>query len=221
MRKFFGVVFIILGLAALITFRIPAVTQLSSYPTSTLEQEAQGIQIQMDGLSLSNSPLHKEKKSKLQRDILAYKVELARRKFFPAWAAVLFVLVGIALLTVNFVRKKKIISERSSKKVRVNELMPSEIYVDEAEYYRRKTDGFPSKEDALIWYENDPIRVCSYCGSTDVKPTQGQQNAVQLVTFYKKVPPGAKDLRIIWGSAWFVKAATTLECEKCGQRVQR
>lgn len=221
MRKFFGILFIAIGIAAFVTFQFPAVRQLSSYPTATLEQEQQGLQIQIDGLSLSDNQIHKDRKNELQKDILAYKVELIRRRFFPVWASILFILVGIALLTVNFVRKKKIVSEMTSKKVRVTELMPSEIYVEESEYYRRRSDGFQTKEDALIWYENDPIRVCAYCGSNDVKPMPGQQDAVQLITFYKNVPQGAKDLRIILGSSWFVRAASMLECQKCNHRVTR
>ena len=52
-------------------------------------------------------------------------------------------------------------------------------------------------------------------------PTGGIHDEIQLITFYKKVPEGAKDLRIIWGALWFVNAAPELQCGNCAHKVLR
>jgi DNA-directed RNA polymerase subunit RPC12/RpoP len=98
---------------------------------------------------------------------------------------------------------------------------PREEYVEEWEFSRRITEGFQTKEEALGWLKQDPSLDCEYCGGRLRSTFTGEREAIQLVTFYKAVPAGAKDLRVVLGSFWFPKYATELRCSRCGRLVQR
>ena len=98
---------------------------------------------------------------------------------------------------------------------------PAEEYVDEWELEQRVTTGFPSKEAAIKWLKSDPMLKCDYCGAQLRSTFTGQREAVRLTTFYKKVPEGAKDLRVVLGSYWFAVHADELRCSQCGKVVQR
>ena len=98
---------------------------------------------------------------------------------------------------------------------------PGEEYVDEWELQHRQATGFESKEDAIRWLKSDPMLKCDYCGAQLRSAFTGQQEAVRLVTFYKKVPEGAKDLRVVLGSYWYAVHATELRCDECGRVVKR
>lgn len=219
MKKFLGIVLILVGVVLWTLVQMPPVKKLRSYPTSTLSQEAQGMQIQMDATKLSGATPNSTKNINLEKEKFYYQVEIARRNFGLDWLGIVFGLLGVGMLALQFLNKVE--STRRVSKVRVNEIMPTELYVDEQEHYRRSQDAFPSKDAALAWFENDPLRICTYCGSGAMKPVRGFADEIQLTTFYKKVPSTAKDLRIVLGACWFVKPAAELQCDNCEQRVQR
>ena len=220
MKKTLGIFFILIAIAMMVVMNLPAVSSLKSYPSQTLEHEAYQIKIQIDALSLSNDSIHQDQKNRLQKQYAFYEIELYRRNLALGWVGLLLGLAGIGLVVSNLIKKRKI-SEKVSRSVKVSELMPTEVYVDDAEYFRRRGEGFISREQALDWFEVDPLRVCAYCGANGMKPVRGKQDAIQLVTFYKKVPDGAKDLRIIWGSSWQIRPASQLECENCHHKINR
>lgn len=199
---------------------MPAVSKLRGYPTATLEQEARAIQISIDAVKISGSDQGlKKSNSELQKEKINYQIELARRNYALDWMSMGTALLGLGMLVLNFMSVSS--GSQKTSKVRVIEAMPTESYVDEQEFHRRSHDAFGSKEEALFWFESDPLRVCSYCGSHAMKPVRGTNDEIQLTTFYKKVPSSAKDLRIVLGSMWFVKPARELQCENCQHRVER
>ncbi len=219
MRNVIAAILILVSISVLMLVRMPGVTQLRSYPISTLEQEANSMQMKLDASTTVGSRAEIEK-NQVRREKMYYRIEILRRSFGLEWLAACMGLFGIGLIALNFINKVE--SSRVTRRVRVHELMPTEVYVDEADYHRRTQDSFPSRDAAISWYETDPLRICSYCGSNTVKPVKGQKgDELQLITFYKRVPQGAKDLRIVYGSSWFVYPAAELQCEKCNQKVLR
>lgn len=98
---------------------------------------------------------------------------------------------------------------------------PRELYSDEFEFDRQHEGGFPSRDEAISALQRDPLKQCEYCGG-EMNPTAGgAREGIELVTFYKKVPEGARDLRVVLGTFWFVKAASELKCEGCERVVRR
>lgn len=214
-----GIVLLVVGVIIWGGVNVPSVKKLRSYPTSILQQEAKVMQMTIDAASIAGMSENVSRKKELQKEKFNYELEIARRLYALEWLAIALALFGVGLVTMSFLAKPS--SSRKKAKVRVTEIMPAEVYVDEAEYFRRSHDAFTSKEEALHWFDNDPLRTCSYCGSNSVKPAKGYTDEIQLTTFYKKVPSTAKDLRIVFGSLWFVKPAQELQCESCNQRVIR
>jgi hypothetical protein len=98
---------------------------------------------------------------------------------------------------------------------------PREIYSDEWEFGRQHEGGFVSRDEAISWLRKDPLKRCEYCGGEMTPTSAGKREGIELVTFYKKVPEGARDLRVVLGSFWFVKAASELKCEGCERVVRR
>ncbi len=213
MKKKLGILLIIVGFLGWGALRLPGITKLSTYPTNSIENEYKALQM---GSDLETNP---DRKQSIQREVLYYRAELIRRSFALDMLFPILAVFGLGLIVLSFLSRAPAI--RFNRKIRVTEILPAEQYVDEGEYFRKKQEGFPSKEEAMVWYESDPLRVCNYCGSDTVKPVKGTQDEIQLVTFYKKVPQGAKDLRIIFGTHWFVWPTDQLHCEKCLQLVRR
>lgn len=209
----------VLGIIGWGALNTPAVKKLRSYPTPILQQEANAMQMKLDAASIAGIKENPREKSELQKEKFNYELEIARRFYAVDWLSITVAVFGLGLFGASFLSKPQKASKKT--KVRVIEIMPSEVYVDEAEYYRRSHDAFPSKDAALAWYDNDPLRTCTYCGANAVKPVKGTADEIQLTTFYKKVPSTAKDLRIVLGSLWFVRPAAELQCENCDQRVLR
>jgi DNA-directed RNA polymerase subunit RPC12/RpoP len=98
---------------------------------------------------------------------------------------------------------------------------PREEYIDEWALQHKMQEAFKSKEEAIHYLKSDPMLNCDYCGSRLRSTFTGQRESIQMVTFYKAVPAGAKDLRVVLGSYWFAKHATELRCSQCGKVVQR
>lgn len=215
MKNFLGGLLILACLVTQVILHLPGVAKLHTYPTIMLEQELKLMQITTDASSILNGTSEKKNSS----EKFYYKVELARRAYGLGWLSIAAGIFGLGLLALQFLTKTE--ASRKPSRVRVTEAMPSESYVEESDFYRKSQDAFPSKDEALFWFENDPLRTCSYCGSPNMKPVRGQVDEVQLTTFYKKVPNTAKDLRIVLGSCWFVRPAGQLQCENCQQQVNR
>ncbi|MEZ4846394.1 MAG: hypothetical protein R2877_05465 [Bdellovibrionota bacterium] len=219
MKKILAILLVLTGIVLWTLVHMPATKKLREYPTGTLSQEAKALQIQIDAEKLGGAAFDSGKTNRLEKEKFFYQVEIARRNFGLEWLGMILGLFGLGLLALQFLNQKETGRRRS--KVRVTETIPAEAYVDEQEFYRRSQDAFPSKDAGLAWFENDPLRICSYCGSEAMKPVRGQTDEIQLITFYKKVPTSAKDLRIVMGSLWFVRPAEELQCENCEQRVRR
>jgi hypothetical protein len=103
----------------------------------------------------------------------------------------------------------------------VENFIAREEYVDDWELKRKMEDGFTTREEALQWMSQDPLLTCDYCGSKLKSTFTGDREALEFVTYYKKVPPGAKDMRIVIGSRWYGKAATELKCSGCDRLIHR
>jgi hypothetical protein len=156
-------------------------------------------------------------------------VELKRREFrVNGWMPAVGV-AGLALLLLSFLRISKTASKKrevaaaptGEESIGVFVGQPRETYSDEWEYERQREGGFISRDEAINWMRKDPLKKCEYCGG-EMRPTNaGQREGVELVTFYKKVPEGARDLRVVLGSYWFVKAASELKCVGCERVVRR
>lgn len=219
MKKLVATLLILLSVSILIVINLPPVAKLKSYPTIMLTQESRLMQMKIDAVSIAGLGDNQDQKMQLRKEKGYYEIELARRTFMLDWVAFVLALMGIAMFALNFISKVE--STRKVFKVRVIDMMPTENYVDEQEYYRKSQDGFTTKDEALLWYETDPMRICNYCGATAVKPVKGQKDQIQLITFYKKVPQSAKDLRIVLGTHWFVHPASDLQCTNCEQKVIR
>ena len=220
MKRILGIIFLSVGIVLLGGLYAPSVKKLRSYPTSTLEQEVNAMQIKLDAVSIAGIKQSPRQKREIQKEKFNFELELARRYYALEWVAMILGLFGFGMLLRTFFSKNKK-GQRKKSKFRVTEVNPTELYVDEGEFYRRSQDAFPSKEVALAWYDHDPLRICTYCGSHAVKPIKGKVDQIQLITFYKKVPSTAKDLRIVLGSLWFVHPADELQCDSCEQRVLR
>ncbi|MCB0326215.1 MAG: hypothetical protein KDD52_01220 [Bdellovibrionales bacterium] len=109
---------------------------------------------------------------------------------------------------------------RSSSK-EVYEFTPKEEYVESLEFERRIQSAFTNRDQAISWLEDDPLRFCDYCGDRNQPSPTSSREGIGLVTFYKRVPEGARDLRIVLGSYWFVFPASEMKCRSCGKTVIR
>ncbi|MEZ4703758.1 MAG: hypothetical protein R3A11_00905 [Bdellovibrionota bacterium] len=103
----------------------------------------------------------------------------------------------------------------------VHEFPPKEEYVDQLEFERKIQSGFAERSAAIEWLENDPLRYCDYCDSRNRPSPGSNREGIQLFTFYKRVPSGAKDLRIVLGSYWYTIPAKEMKCSSCGKTVLR
>jgi hypothetical protein len=150
--------------------------------------------------------------------------ELATRKYeMGAWMPFL-VLLGLFLFFSERIhlpkRKQRKNETKRNVKVQIPESPASEEYVDEFEFERKREAGFLRRDDAVDYLLADPALNCDYCGGQLMSSFEGDREALQHVTFYKKVPEGARDLRVVLGSYWFARAAAILKCKQC-QRVLR
>lgn len=173
-----------------------------------------------------------ERLAEMRSERMWTSLELKRREsgigfWIPAVGA-----AGIALILVSFLplsRKRQEavemeeqpVAEREPREVGIYVAPPREVYVDEWEFERQQEGGFATREEAVAWLTKDPLKKCDYCGA-EMRPTpESGREGLELVTFYKKVPTGAKDLRVVLASRWFVKAASELRCVGCERLVRR
>jgi hypothetical protein len=153
-------------------------------------------------------------------------LELKRRNYRTDAAVPLLGGFGILFLILSsWGRSLRIRREEAQAKpkitVDVPEAAPREEYVDEFDFHKRSEAGFKTREEAVRWLLQDPLLTCDYCGSKLRSTFQGDREVLELVTFYKRVPEGAKDMRIILGSLWFAKAASELKCAGCQRVIRR
>lgn len=118
-------------------------------------------------------------------------------------------------------RASKIKARVSHSDEGVREAPSREEYVDEWEFHRRIEGAFQSREEAIEWLLHDPLLKCDYCGGRLNSTYEGDREALQMVTFYKAVPEGARDLRIVLGSYWFALTASEIKCSSCNRTVRR
>ncbi len=163
----------------------------------------------------------------MKKEKRTYALELARRKYRLDHRIPWLAFLGVGIIAFFKIRRRMRTDpegkkKREKKKVRqIPEAPPREEYVDEYDYPRRIEGGFETREEALEWLDTDPLKNCDYCGAEMRSTTNSQGNALELVTFYKRVPEGAKDLRVTLGSRWFVRAANELQCVSCDRLVRR
>jgi len=101
---------------------------------------------------------------------------------------------------------------------KVSEIPDLEQYIPEGDLPRKIETGFPSKQEAEQWLRNDPNLICEYCGG---KMSGTSVGTIQQITFYKKVPPGLKDMRVKLGTYWYARPSPLLTCSSCGKELHR
>lgn len=163
--------------------------------------------------------------SRLLREKRLVDLELFLRRFYlDAWMAALGA-AALIFLFAQWVRGGNRVYEerrvRTAEDLMVSEGQPREEYVDEYEFHRRLAGGFASREEALRWLNDSTASTCDYCGAKLIPPPGKPKSYIELVTFYKKVPAGAKDLRVVMGSGWFAHPAPEVVCGGCGRNLGR
>mgnify|MGYP001089913063 CR=1 FL=1 len=98
------------------------------------------------------------------------------------------------------------------------ELPAKEEYISEGDLPRKIQTGFSSRKEAQHWLMSDPGLFCEYCGA---KMRIASPGTLQQITFYKKVPAGVKDQRVILGTYWYARPPSLLTCKKCGRELRR
>lgn len=151
--------------------------------------------------------------------------ELALRHYYIDQLATVLLIMLLFLMVANRLKsRQQTLPGSKAQAIRDMNVFienPREEYIDEWELRRRIEGGFRSKEEATQWLKNDPMLKCEYCGGQLRSTFTGDRESVQLITFYKNVPEGAKDLRVVLGTYWFPKHANELRCSQCGKTVQR
>ena len=221
-----GVIFVAMASVFYIAVNLPQMRRLAQLPDPALEQEHRRlvISIAQQEQDLSTTESGSKILGQMRWNYRWTFAEWKRREFALSLWMPCFLLVGLVLVFRPLLRSLFGTSSPTDERIfsrEVPEEPPREEYVDEYEFYRRSESGFKSREEAAAWLVADPMKKCDYCG-TNLKPTmQGGREAVQLITFYKKVPAGAKDLRVILGTLWFANAASELKCPSCERIVRR
>ncbi len=145
--------------------------------------------------------------------------EIWRKKLKVDFLLYVLLIISLGMIVWPVLTQKS--STPMAKALAVQELLPTEEYVDELTFAQRSMSGFPTKDEALAWIRSDPFKACEYCkGKT--RPAPGSNpDQIQLKTFYKEVPQGANDLRIVLGSIWLVRPAQEMVCRSCGRETKR
>jgi|GEM_PF-4770538 len=206
-----GVCFLYLGLV-----QILPLSSLHRFEPFVLQEQSHANE---KNLALENkkNPKNEVKINQLQRDRFWIQLEIQRKKnWVDIWVYVALFL-SLSFLFFNFVmgyRKKKPYQN-------LKEMIPTERYIDTFEFERLAMSGFPKKVDALRWFQQDRLRVCDYCGGDNKGAPGATPDQIQFCTFYKKVPEGAQDLRVVLGTVWNIHPSSLLQCTKCGKQSSR
>ena len=206
---------------------VPAVSPFAEVSQLDLSTGAQRLLVEVTTAKHLGTSSEAEQTTLQQKRLDYYRLrfEDAVRKFHLDSIAMLLLLLGIGGLIVSSARKRARREEYSRataiSKARIKTLPPKEEYITEYEMQNRVQTGYSSKEKAIEWLERDPLGVCDYCGEMMQAADGSAAQAVQLVTFYKAVPAGASDMRIVLDSLWFPVVAQKMVCSGCGRRLDR
>jgi len=219
--------FLIIGSAFLLAGKVTHLRSFKAIPLDKLYSEKALYEHQLEGFEgdLGETYEEQENLKELRSNLVSVNIEVFLKKFKIDYLAIVLILVavlGLFFSKFNMLFKKRQLSRDSViEDIEIEEDAPKEFYVDEWEFNQRTEGGFKSKVEAVDWIKSDPLLKCDYCGARLRSTLTGKREAVQLVTFYKKVPEGAKDLRVVLGSFWFTNAATELKCPGCQRVVKR
>jgi len=179
---------------------------------------------QLSNLSSSSNEIAKKLADlAISNDLIEKEIFLKRYRF-DSIALLLVILSGALLIVMTF---RKLFKTKTKTRdsiiaeLEIPEDMPKEIYVDDWEFQKRIENAFKTKREAIDWLKSDPTLRCDYCGARLRATITGKKEAIQLMTFYKKVPDGAKDLRVVLGSYWFAHPADELRCSNCERTIKR
>ncbi|HLG18618.1 MAG TPA: hypothetical protein VI895_02240 [Bdellovibrionota bacterium] len=223
----FGIVFVILSALYLGMVQLSDLRRLSELPTDTVQREYENLTATLAQYDrLMTMPEGGLATIQQMRGDANYRwLELTRRKFRMSFWMPWLGIAGLGMILLSFLVRRRPsvmalnLARRSA--ANVNEAPPKEEYVDDWEFRRKSEGGFKTREDAVEWLLQDPLRKCDYCGAELKASFEGDRDAVQLVTYYKKVPEGAKDLRIVLDSLWFARFASELKCSSCERVIRR
>jgi len=161
----------------------------------------------------------KEQQKWRSRAILRAKYNLDRKALWVLILGSIFII--FRMFSLGMINLKKRGPQNQNPEFDITDFSAREEYVDEWDLKRKLEDGFVTREEALQWMSKDPLLTCDYCGAKLRSTFSGTRESLEFVTYYKKVPSGAKDMRIVLGSRWYAKAATELKCSGCERVVTR
>ena len=116
MKRILGIIFLSVGIVLLGGLYAPSVKKLRSYPTSTLEQEVNAMQIKLDAVSIAGIKQSPRQKREIQKEKFNFELELARRYYALEWVAMILGLFGFGMLLSSNTRPSK--KRRSPKIIR-------------------------------------------------------------------------------------------------------
>jgi hypothetical protein len=228
-RKFILFFMLLAGVLFIVASQSKGFRSYKSFPLKKLYSEKSEYEKKISGLEekarTDTTGQAVREISDIRSEMALMNREMKLKKYHAdsvAGLAVVFAILGLAL---GFLKKKLSVKDKTIDTVLedldISEISPRELYVDDWEFRQKSEGGFRTKREAIEWIKADPALKCDYCGSRLRSTVTGDKEAVQLVTFYKKVPEGAKDLRVVLGSYWFTKSATELKCPSCERVVKR
>ncbi|MCB1197479.1 MAG: hypothetical protein KDK51_03840 [Deltaproteobacteria bacterium] len=214
--KKIAVTLIGLCLLALGLIAISPLEKIHRFDQDVLEEQVRAIEMEIYPL-MTEPKANQARITDLKKELFWFDLEIQRQRWVFDSLIWLVCILSLGYLVYAFFRGKT----QEVSLVAVKEMRPTEQYVDNFGFERAQIAGFSSKEAAILWYKNDKMRVCEYCGGENVPVRNTPPNQVQFCTFYKEVPEGAKDLRIVLGSVWNVIPAPQLVCKSCSTQKQR
>ncbi len=165
-----------------------------------------------------------EDAAKAAKGLRLIETELFLRRIYSDEVAAVAGLAALIILIVQWLsaggETKTVLRRKVRAGLFIEEKDPTEEYVNEYELYRRMESGFATKEEAVEWLNDDAVNTCEYCGGRLKPPPGGKRAFVQMITFYREVPEGARDMRVVLGSAWFAFPAPEMVCEVCGRVIK-
>ena len=227
MRRGVVTMLLVLSLGYLIIGKATSLRSYQELPADELIATERTLAIERMGAAAQNqeTPAAKKKRQQAQLEYLKVKAELLIRQFFIDQLMMVIFVIALFLLIANRLKSRQAFLPTSRdeliRDMSVEVLTPTEVYVDEYELDQAVNEGFKKKEDAIAWLKSDPMLTCDYCGSPLRSTFTGKRESVQMTTFYKHVPAGAKDMRVVLGTFWFAKHATELRCSQCGKTEHR
>ncbi len=94
---------------------------------------------------------------------------------------------------------------------------PQEVYFSPGDLRRITEAGFLTKKEAIDWLRFNPFFWCSYCGGRLKREYVGK---IQKVTFLRKPPDGAMDLKITLAELCYAYPVPKVKSVRCGRIVE-